>query len=119
VIYDEFTELAGEASAMQVVDGQGGGGECFVRHRWGNLGGVGTWAAAMLTVDEDNIGGAYPRRARALANRLAPVFPLLMMRALDGKDRCLSLEDGAERIGRTAPWIRDHADELPFTSRLG
>jgi hypothetical protein len=73
----------------------------------------------MLTVDEDNISALTPDEARALANRLAPVFPLLMMRALDGKDRCLSLEDSAERIGRTARWIRDHADDLPFTLKVG
>jgi hypothetical protein len=73
----------------------------------------------MLIVDEDNIEALTPDEARSLARRLAPLLPLLMVRALDGKDRCLSLEEGAERIGRTSRWIRDHAEDLPFTLKVG
>jgi hypothetical protein len=29
-----------------------------------------------------------------------------------------SLEEGAERIGRTSRWIRDHAEDLPFTLKV-
>jgi hypothetical protein len=60
-----------------------------------------------------------PEQARTLATQLAQAIPPLMHRALDGKDRLISLQAAAKLLDRSSRWIRDNAHNLPFTEKVG